>query len=74
MTASHAHVPLRPVVIDLMARAQTARRGDPLADERYFLDQLRAAVAGEAPADRLRDQYGLGRDDRLCRLYARYAE
>lgn len=74
MTASHIHSPLRPVVIDLMARAQVARAGDPLADERYFLAQLRAAVAGEAPVDRLRDQYGLGRDDRLCRLYARYGD
>lgn len=72
MAASHIHVPLRPVVIELMARARVARAGDPLADDRCFLDQLRAAVAGEASADRLRNQYGVGRDDRLCRLYARY--
>lgn len=74
MSALHRHPPLRPQVIDLIARAQTAAAGDPIADERYFLDQLRAALAAESPAERLRDRYGAVRADRLSRLYARYCD
>jgi hypothetical protein len=46
-----------------------------MSDEAYFLAQLRAAIAGgETPTDRLRARYGDARPDRLCRLYARYAD
>jgi hypothetical protein len=67
--------PIRPAVLDLIARAEAAAPGDPISDEEYFLAQLRAAISGgEEGADRLRALYGLGRTDRLCRYYARYAE
>ncbi len=67
--------PIRPAVLDLIAKAEAAHPGDPLSDEEYFLAQLRAAIAGgEEPVDRLRSRYGLGRTDRLCRLYARYPD
>jgi hypothetical protein len=66
---------IRPAVLDLIARAETAAPGDPISDEEYFLRQLRAAIAGgESPTDRLRARYGSGRCDRLCRLYARYSD
>jgi len=66
---------IRPAVLDLIARAQTAASDDPISDEQYFLDQLRAAIAGgESPVDRLRARYGGFRADRLSRLYARYAD
>jgi len=68
------HAPIRTAVIELIARAEASAPGDPIADERYFLDQLRAALAGEAPAERLIEAYGGIRGDRLGRLYARYAE
>lgn len=67
--------PIRPAVLDLIARAEAAVPGDPISDEEYFLRQLRAAIAGgDSPADRLRARYGCGRTDRLCRLYARYSD
>lgn len=70
------HTPIRPVVLDLIAQAQAAAPGDPMSDEEYFLAQLRAAVAGGGAGrvERLRASYGLGRTDRLCRLYARYTD
>lgn len=74
MSARMPHPPLRAQVIELIARARTAAAEDPIADERYFLDQLRAALAAETPAERLRDQYGADRPDRLARLYARYRD
>lgn len=67
------HAPIRTAVIELFARAQASAPGDPVADERYFLDQLRAALAGEAPAERLVAACGGARGDRLARLYARCA-
>ncbi len=67
--------PIRPAVLDLIARAEAAAPGDPISDEEYFLAQLRAAIrGGENRADRLRAHYGLGRIDPLCRFYARYAD
>lgn len=67
--------PIRPAVLDLIARAEAAAPDDPISDERYFLDQLRAAIAGgESPVERLRARYGAPRADKLCRLYARYAD
>ncbi len=67
--------PIRSRVLDLIAQAQLAPPGDPITDEQYFLDQLRAAIAGgESPVDRLRARYGLYRPDRLSRLYARHAD
>lgn len=69
------HTPIRPRVLDLIAQAQLAPPGDPISDEEYFLQQLRAAIAdGEDPVDRLRARYGFYRPDRLSRLYARYAD
>jgi hypothetical protein len=74
MTAAFRN-PIRPAVLDLIARAEVAAPGDPISDERYFLDQLRAAIAGgESPVDRLRARYGDLRSDRLRHLYARYAD
>ncbi len=70
-----SRTPIRPAVLELIARAEAAAPGDPISDERYFLDQLRAAIAGgESPVDRLRARYGALRTDTLCRLYARYAD
>lgn len=66
--------PLRPALLDVIAQAEAAPRGVAAEDERYFLDQLRAALAGEAPADRLLRRYGAARADRLGRLVARYGE
>jgi len=67
--------PIRPAVLDLIARAEAAAPGDPISDEQYFLDQLRAAIAGgESPIARLRARYGGAGADRLCQLYARYAD
>jgi hypothetical protein len=67
--------PIRPALLELIARAETAAPGDPISDEEYFLRQLRAAIAGgESPTDRLRARYGSDRTDRLCRLYARYSD
>ena len=67
--------PIRPAVLDLIARAESAAPGDPISDEQYFLDQLRAAIAGgESPVDRLRARYGAVGADRLCQLYARYSD
>jgi hypothetical protein len=75
MTVHPRRIPVRPAVLDLIARAEAARPGDPISDEQYFLDQLRVAIAaGESPVGRLRARYGSGRTDRLCRLYARYAD
>lgn len=76
MTANAAHrTPIRPAVLDLIARAETAAPGDPISDEQYFLEQLRAAIAsGGSPVDRLRARYGGAGTDRLCRLYARYSD
>jgi hypothetical protein len=75
MTAHVRRPPVRQAVLDLIARAETAAPGDPISDEQYFLDQLRAAIrAGEGPVERLRARYGAGRPDQLCRLYARYAD
>lgn len=76
MTAEPARpAPVRAAVLDLIARAEAARPGDPLSDEEYFLGQLRAAIAaGQSPVERLRARYGSSRPDRLCRLYARYAD
>ncbi len=68
-------IPIRSVVLDLIARAEAAAPEDPIADEEYFLNQLRAAIAGgESPVDRLRARYGGGRPDPLCHLYARYCD
>lgn len=68
-------IPLRPVVLDLIARAEAAAPGDPISDEAYFLAQLRAAItAGDSPMERLRARFGTERSDPLCRLYARYAD
>lgn len=67
--------PIRPALLELIARAETAAPGDPISDEHYFLDQLRAAIAGgESPVDRLRARYGGFGTDRLCQLYARYSD
>lgn len=67
--------PIRPAVLDLIARAEMAAPDDPISDEEYFLRQLRAAIAdGESPSDRLRARYGSDRTDRLCRLYARFSD
>lgn len=76
MTANAAQrTPIRPAVLDLIARAETAAPGDPISDEQYFLEQLRAAIAsGGSPVDRLRARYGDAGGDRLCRLYARYSD
>lgn len=76
MTATAAQrTPIRPAILELIARAETAGPGDPISDEQYFLDQLRAAIAGgESPIDRLRARYGGVGTDRLCRLYARYPD
>lgn len=71
----HSRIPSRPVVLDLIARAELAGPEDPISDEAYFLAQLRAAIAaGESPVEQLRGRYSSGRTDRLCRLYARYGE
>jgi hypothetical protein len=71
----HQRIPARPVVLDLIAQAEAAAPGDPISDEEYFLAQLRAAIAaGESPVDRMRRRYGSAGPDRLCRLYARYAD
>jgi hypothetical protein len=68
-------MPIRPVVIDLISRRQSAATDDPSADEAYFLAQLRAAITdGESPVDRLRARYGSARTDNLCRLYARHRD
>jgi hypothetical protein len=75
MTIQPRQAPVRAAVLELIARAEAARPGDPISAEEYFLTQLRAAIsAGESPVDRLRARYGSGRPDRLCRLYARYAD
>ncbi len=75
MSIHQRRIPVRSAVLDLIARAEAAVPGDPISDEQYFLDQLRAAItAGESPVERLRGRYGSGRTDRLCRLYARYAD
>lgn len=75
MSRTAPRTPVRPAVLRLISQAETAAAGDPLSDEEYFLRQLRAAIAaGESPIDRLRNRYGGSRDDRLCRLYARYAD
>ena len=75
MHAAVPRHPIRPAVIELISRAETAGPGDPIADEAYFLAQLRAAIAGgESPVEQLRARYGAPRTDRLCRLYARYAD
>lgn len=67
--------PIRPAVLALIARAETAAPGDPISDEQYFLGQLRAAIAGgQSPVERLRARYGYGGADRLCHLYARYSD
>lgn len=65
----------RLALLDLIARAEAATPEDPISDEQYFLDQLRAAIAGgQSPVDRLRARFGAFRPDRLSRLYARYAD
>lgn len=67
--------PIRPTVLRLISEAQSAAPDDPMSDEAYFLDQLRAAIAaGDSPAARLRSRYGALRSDPLCRLYARYVD
>ena len=75
MSQTVTRMPIRPRVLDLIARAEMAGPEDAESDEAYFLAQLRAAIAGgESPVDRLRGRYGVGRTDRLCQLYARYAD
>jgi hypothetical protein len=75
MPAAARPIPLRPRLLEIIAAAEAAGPGEPMSDEAYFLAQLRAAIAGgESPGDRLRARYGDARPDRLCRLYARYAD
>lgn len=74
MPTLQRHAPVRPAILDLIAHAQTAGAGDPLTDERYFLDQLRAALAGGDRADDLRESYGAARPDPLGRIMARYRD
>lgn len=75
MTVHPRPLPSRSIVLELIARSESATPDDPMSDEEYFLGQLRAAIAaGESPVDRLRRRYGSGRTDRLCQLYARYAD
>jgi hypothetical protein len=75
MSSIASRVPVRPAVLRLISQAECAQPGDPMSDEDYFLRQLRAAIAaGDSPTDRLRSRYGDIRNDRLCKLYARYAD
>lgn len=66
--------PIRANVLELISRSEAAKPGDRLTDAEYFLEQLRAVVGTSSPTTRLRDHYGAGRTDRLCRIYAIHSD
>lgn len=64
--------PVRATVLDLILRTHVAGPEDPLSDEAYFLDQLRAAVAPlDTHVARLRARYGLAEGRHRLRVVPR---